>query len=121
MLSKPSGRSFPCPVCGVLQSVCESKKRKPYVTCNDCGVQLFVRGKGGIAAFERLLERARAEGALARVAEMARRYHVRCVACDTQFWIEPKLIVTSVFDGSLKGIRCPNAACEAVLPWKKVA
>jgi transcription elongation factor Elf1 len=121
MLSKPSGRSFPCPVCGVLQSVCESKKAKPYLTCNVCGVQMFVRGKGGIAAFDRLLDRATAEGALARVTEMARRYHVTCGACDTQFWIEPKLIVTSVFDGSLKGVRCPNDDCEAVLPWKEVA
>jgi hypothetical protein len=36
-------------------SVENSKKGKPYCTCNDCGVQLFVRGKKGIAIFRSLL------------------------------------------------------------------
>ena len=103
------------------QDVCRSKTGKPYITCNGCGVQVFVRGKAGIAAFERLLDRARLEGTFGRMHEMIRRYHVRCSACGTQFWIQPDLIVTSIFDGSLKGVRCPNAKCHAVRPWERVA
>ena len=41
-------RYFPCPVCGELKELCISSKGKPYLTCNDCGVQLFIRGKEGI-------------------------------------------------------------------------
>lgn len=39
---------FPCPVCGELRVLEQTIKGKPYLTCNDCGVQLFVRGKEGI-------------------------------------------------------------------------
>ena len=91
------------------------------MTCNTCGVQVFIRGQVGIAEFNKLLDRVRLEGTLFRMNEMLRRYHVRCVSCGEEFWIEPGLIVTSMFDGTLKGVRCPNAECEAVLPWKEVA
>ena len=30
-------------------------KNKPYITCNDCGVQLFIRGIEGIKRFEKLV------------------------------------------------------------------
>ncbi len=103
------------------QDVRGSKKGKPYITCNSCGVQVFVRGQIGIAEFNKLLDRARLEGSLTRMSEMVRRYYVRCIKCGTQFWIEPRSIVTSIFDGSLQGVRCPNAKCEAVIPWKEVA
>src|SRR5690348_3475469 len=116
-----TSRRFPCPICSMPLDVRGSKKGKPYITCDTCGVQLFVRGKSGIAAFERLLDRARLEGTFDRVKEMVRRYHVRCAECRTELWIEPRLIVTSWFDGDLKGVRCPNAKCEAVVPWKEVA
>jgi transcription elongation factor Elf1 len=114
-----TSKRFPCPVCATPQDVRGSKKGKPYVTCNACGVQLFIRGKVGIDAFEKLLTRAAIEGTFARVNEMIRRYHVRCSDCGSEFWIEPSSIVTSVFDGSLKGVRCPNAKCEAVIPGRK--
>lgn len=39
---------FPCPVCFEMLEVKYTFKSKPYLTCNDCGVQLFVRGKEGI-------------------------------------------------------------------------
>ena len=46
---------FPCPVCGKVLPVEMSKRNKPYCTCNDCGVQLFVRGKKGIEKFKKLI------------------------------------------------------------------
>ena len=46
---------FPCPVCKKLLVVELSIKDKPYCKCNDCGVQLFIRGKEGIAKLTELL------------------------------------------------------------------
>ena len=116
-----SGRRFPCPVCGLPQEVRSSKKDKPYLTCNSCGVQVFVRGRDGVEEFKKLLEQAAFEGAFERMKETIRRYRLRCRDCGTQFWIEPKLLQTSFFDGSLSGVRCPKAGCGTVNPWKEVA
>jgi hypothetical protein len=43
------GKEFPCPVCGTGLAILLTKNQKPYCVCNDCGVQLFVRGKPGIS------------------------------------------------------------------------
>jgi hypothetical protein len=52
-----AGRTFPCPLCGVGLTVKLSKTKKPYCVCNDCGVQVFVRGKVGIKRFREVLSR----------------------------------------------------------------
>ena len=114
-------RRFPCPICTMPQEVRASKKDKPYMTCNTCGVQVFIRGRVGIEQFKTLLERASRDGLFARVNEMIRRYRLTCFMCGNQFWIEPRLIETSIFDGSLKGVRCPKPECKAVLLWEQVA
>jgi hypothetical protein len=41
-------KEFPCPLCGAGLPIRASKRKKPYFTCNLCGVQIFVRGKSGI-------------------------------------------------------------------------
>ena len=46
---------FACPTCKKLRPVGLTKKQKPYFTCNDCGVQLFIRGKEGIRRFRKML------------------------------------------------------------------
>jgi hypothetical protein len=46
---------FPCPLCGKPLDVRETKKKKPYVICDPCGVQLFIRSKAGMSSFERLV------------------------------------------------------------------
>ena len=38
---------FSCPICEKMLPVKRDRNRKPYCTCNDCGLQLFVRGKKG--------------------------------------------------------------------------
>jgi DNA-directed RNA polymerase subunit RPC12/RpoP len=43
-----AGMEFPCPICGAGLPILPSITKKPYCTCNQCGVQLFVRGKAGI-------------------------------------------------------------------------
>jgi len=58
------------------------------------------------------------EGVLTRLVEMERRYHLKCPECGHRFWIEPELVKTSIFDGSLQGFRCPTKGCKAVVEWK---
>jgi hypothetical protein len=89
-------KRFPCPVCMDPREVRITKKRKPYIICDPCGIQLFVRGPAGIAALNRLFERGEIE----------------------DLWTEPELAKTSLFDGSLQGFRCPAKDCREVVPWK---
>jgi hypothetical protein len=111
-------KMFPCPVCAQRCDVRITKKRKPYITCDPCGIQLFVRGPAGITAFNRLLARAEVEDLWTRLSDMERRFYLKCAACGCHFWIEPRLVKTSLFDGSLQGFRCPAKGCREVVPWK---
>jgi predicted RNA-binding Zn-ribbon protein involved in translation (DUF1610 family) len=78
---------FPCPVCAGVRDVRLTKKDKPYITCDPCGIQVFVRGPAGIAEFNRLIERNN-EGLFVRLEEMERRYRLACPACGFKFWPE---------------------------------
>jgi len=109
---------FPCPVCAELREVRMTKKNKPYITCDPCGIQLFIRGPAGIAAFKRLIERANDKDLWSRLEEMEQRYRLKCTECGCHFWIEPDLLETSFFDGSLKGFRCPGKNCDAIVTWE---
>ena len=53
---------FLCPVCGRVLIVEYAKTGKPYCKCNDCGVQLFIRGKQGIRRFKKLLGKSKLLG-----------------------------------------------------------
>ncbi len=116
-MSTSANHKFPCPVCTITREVRLTKKVKPYITCDPCGVQMFIRGPAGIDEFKRLIERGNRDGLLERMEEMERRYRLTCPECSAKFWAEPGLIKTSAFDGSLKGFRCPK--CEEIVPWKK--
>ena len=94
----------------------QTKKDKPYITCDPCGVQMFVRGPAGIAEFERLIEQGNSAGLWDRLEQMERHYRLSCPDCGCRFWIERKLVKTSAFDGSLKGFRCPK--CDEIVPWE---
>jgi hypothetical protein len=48
------GKQFTCPLCSAGLSLKSSKKGKPYCTCDDCGIQIFFRGKAAIRRLERL-------------------------------------------------------------------
>jgi hypothetical protein len=112
------GGRFPCPVCAEPREIRLTKNDKPYLICDPCGVQLFIRGRIGGERFAVLLQQATVESVIARFNEMERRYRRRCPGCGQQFWIEPRLIKTSLFDGSLKGLRCPQPDCETTVPWE---
>lgn len=111
-------RRFPCPVCMDPREVRLTKKSKPYITCDPCGIQVFVRGPTGIAGFNKLSDRASNEDLWTRLTEMQRLYYLRCPDCGHHFWIEPELAVTSDWDGSLKGFRCPQKNCNAIVKWE---
>jgi hypothetical protein len=49
VLGELEKKEFPCPLCGAGLPILASKRGKPYCICNVCGVQIFVRGKAGIA------------------------------------------------------------------------
>ena len=82
-----------------------------------CGVQVFVRGPAGIKEFSRLLQSTSEEDLLSRLNYMERQYRLTCPECGQRFWITPKLIKTSVFDGTMKGFRCPERGCNGVASW----
>lgn len=107
---------FPCPVCERRLEVRLTKKNKPYVTCDPCAVQMFVRGPEGIDGFKRLIERGNTTGLWDRLEQIERHYRLSCPQCGCRFWIERNLIKTSSFDGSLKGFRCSK--CGEVVPWE---
>ena len=106
---------FPCPVCGAALDVRESKKGKPYLHCDACLVQLFVRGGNGIERFEALVARGETGNAFDRLAEMERRYRKKCPKCGKTFWISPELTETHWFDGELTGFKCPAKGCGGVV------
>ena len=113
-----SNRAFPCPVCNTPLDVRASKKDKPYVVCDYCGVQMFVRNPAGIRAFNRQVESADRKGTWETISEMERRYRKQCPKCGRKFWVEKKLIKTSDLDGSFRGFRCPENDCGAIVRWE---
>lgn len=106
---------FPCPVCGIALQVRQTKKQKPYIVCDPCGLQMFVRGASGIGRFEGLLSHAQSGNALDKLAEMERRYRKKCLKCGKPFWIGPELMETGWFDGGLIGWKCPEKGCGGVV------
>jgi len=53
-----------------------TKKDKPYLICDPCGVQVFIRGPAGIKEFARLLQGTSEESLLARLTQMEQRYRL---------------------------------------------
>lgn len=107
-------RLFPCPVCGEGLEVRESKKGKPYVVCNGCGVQMFVRTEPGIRRFEKLVAEAEARNIWARLNDLEQSYRKQCPKCGKRFWASTKLIKTSWFSGGFVGYKCPEDDCDGV-------
>ena len=105
---------FPCPVCLRPLDVRTSKRKKPYVICSPC-VQMFIRERAGIEAFEALVEQGRKDNVLARVAELERRCRLQCPQCGKSFWLSPELIITNRLTGSVIGYRCQQKNCPGIV------
>jgi transcription elongation factor Elf1 len=121
-LAKPVHlRLFPCCVCGEAREVGTTKKDKPYLICDPCGVQVFVRGKTGIRRFEELVADAAGNNVWKRLAELQQRYQFECPKCRKKFWLTPELIKTNWANGKLEGYRCPDSACGGIAKPGKAA
>ena len=59
LVENENRRTFPCPLCAASLELRQSRSQKPYCVCNTCGVQLFVRGRKGIARLLELADRER--------------------------------------------------------------
>jgi transcription elongation factor Elf1 len=77
-------RLFPCCVCGEPREVRMTKKGKPYMICDPCGVQMFVRVETGIRRFEQLVADADRNDVWKRLAELQQRYEFLCPRCGPQ-------------------------------------
>jgi hypothetical protein len=106
---------FPCCVCGQGLEVRQTKKGKPYVICDPCGMQMFVRVTSGIQRFEGLVKDAARKDLWKRLDELQERYKKKCPKCSKRFWVSEELIETSMFDGSFVGYRCPEKGCKGVV------
>lgn len=114
----PNATLFPCPLCGKSLDVRLTKKKKPYVICDPCGVQLFIRSKAGMRSFEQLVSEAERRNIWKRLDDLQTRYQRKCPECGKSFWIVPDQIKTSWMDGSFEGYRCPERGCKGFVPWK---
>jgi len=47
----PKVDKIPCPGCGASTPVKTGKSGKPYIRCDDCGIDVFVRGAKGVRKF----------------------------------------------------------------------
>jgi DNA-directed RNA polymerase subunit RPC12/RpoP len=107
---------FPCPVCLKPLDVRTSKRKKPYVICSPCGVQMFIRERAGIEAFEKLVEQSLKADVLTRIGQLERRYRLKCPECTKPFWASPELLGTNWLNTKVSGYRCPEKACRGVVP-----
>jgi transcription elongation factor Elf1 len=114
-------RLFPCCLCGQPREVRTTKKGKPYVHCDPCGLQMFVRIEAGIQRLERLIQDADQNNIWKRLADLQQRYEFECPKCDKKFWLTPELIKTSWVDGKLQGYRCPEPDCGGIAKPEKAA
>lgn len=48
-IEKLKDKPLPCPLCERALRIRISKTGKPYIVCDDCGVQMFVRYPAGIS------------------------------------------------------------------------
>ncbi len=106
---------FPCCLCGEGLEVRQTKKGKPYMICDGCGMQMFVRIDPGIQRLEELVLEAPDRDIRSWLAELEGRYKKKCPKCSKQFWVTEELIKTSVIDGSFIGYRCPETGCKGVV------
>jgi transcription elongation factor Elf1 len=121
LLTTRQTRLFPCCICGQPREVRTTKKGKPYLHCDPCGLQMFVRIEPGIRRFEALIADAEGNNVWKRLADLQQRYEFECPKCGKKFWLTPELIKTSWVDGKLQGYRCPEPDCGGIAKPEKAA
>jgi transcription elongation factor Elf1 len=114
---RPNPTLFPCPLCGRGLDVRQTKKKKPYVICDPCGVQLFIRSKAGMHIFGQLVSEGAQRNIWKRLDDLQTRYQRTCPECGKNFWIVPDQIETSWVNGKFEGYQCPEPGCKGIVRW----
>ena len=114
-----SKQRFPCPVCCMALDAREDKKKKLYVVCDSCGIQMFVRMPEGIRKFIELINKAQKHDIWAQVALMEAHYRKQCPDCGKKFWIHESEAKTSWVDGEFEGYKCTDKKCEGIARKEK--
>ena len=65
-------RLFPWCICGQPREVRTTKKGKPYLHCDPCGLQMFVRIEPGIRRLEQLIKDADQNNIWKRLSDLQR-------------------------------------------------
>ena len=122
-LRAPGEGCFPCPTCKRLRRLQVTKKGKPYLTCNDCGVQVFFRGRDGIRRLQGMLGQVELSGDVREISTLleyaaflrARRRDIRreTLVCggNPEVELEEKLVarelarIRNVLENELRGKR----------------
>jgi transcription elongation factor Elf1 len=107
---------FPCPICLKPLDVRMSKRKKPYVICSSCGVQMFIRERAGIEAFGKLVEQGLKADVVTRIGQLEQRYRLKCPDCGKSFWANPELLGKNCFNSKVSGYRCPEGNCQGIVP-----
>jgi energy-coupling factor transporter ATP-binding protein EcfA2 len=66
------GKELPCILCGEGLPILFTKRNKPYCVCNNCGIQVFFRGKPGIVRLRNMA----IDGILVSVREQSAAYAI---------------------------------------------
>ena len=114
-MSNTDTQWFPCPLCLRPLDVRMTKRKKPYVICSLCGVQMFVREKAGIETLSKLVEQGIKADVLTRIGQLEQRYRLTCPECSEPFWVNPELAGTNWLNGKVSGYRCPEKNCRGVV------
>ncbi len=91
-----------CFLCGDSLSIRTTCKGKPYLVCDECGIQIFVRYETGIR---------RLTGLQNRQVRLSDRKYVVCCACDVAVRRTRKKIENRIMGPA--GIFCP--VCDELL------
>jgi predicted RNA-binding Zn-ribbon protein involved in translation (DUF1610 family) len=98
----------------------KSFKDKPYVVCDSCGMQLFVRKDDGIAALNKIssggsaASNASTEKLREKIRSLEKLVLRTCPECGAEFKIREGLIKTSWLDGRFQGFKCPKDGCKGI-------
>jgi hypothetical protein len=111
----------PCPVCAEVRHVRITRRGKPYLHCDPCGVQLFIRGQAGIQRFEELLTaRATAQRKAPKPQPSSPQlYKGQCAKCGQKFYLPLDLLKPNYVNGKLEGYQCTNSECSAIVNAEK--
>jgi DNA-directed RNA polymerase subunit RPC12/RpoP len=109
----PRTRYFPCPICWQRLDVRTSKKDKPYVVCQACGMQMFLRTQPGIQKFEKQVTESGANNFWARLDRLESDYQKKCPKCGKPFWVNEDRRAKNWFD-EFVGYSCPESDCDGI-------